>query len=213
MRALPAGLQEHLDGGATTLCHCWRLTLRSGEALGFTDHDVTIVFAGTTFEASAGYSGSEIESSLGLSVDNLEASGALESGRLDEARLQAGDFDHAAIEIWRVNWASVEQRVLMRKGHLGEVSFGDGAFTAEVRGLAHVLNQPKGRVYQFGCDAVLGDGRCAVNTALAAFRGTAVVLAADGATLWLSGLSFAEDWFTRGSATFPRASGRGAVLW
>ena len=162
MRTLPVGMQAHLDGGTTTLCNCWRITLTSGEKLGFTDHDATLGFDGTTFEAAAGFTGSEIESSLGLSIDNLEVNGALQSARLDEARLAAGDFDHAAIEIWRVNWQDVAMRVVQHKGHLGEVTTGAGAFEAELRGLAHVMNQPKGRIFQFGCDALLGDGRCGV---------------------------------------------------
>lgn len=212
MRTLPAGMQQHLDTGTTTLCHCWRVTLRSGERLGFTDHDLALAFEGTQFEAQSGFTGSEMESSLGLSVDNLDATGALESGRLDEARLRKGDFDHAEVEIWRVNWSDVTQRLLMRKGHLGEVRIGDGAFTAEVRGLPHLLNQQKGRIYQNGCDAILGDGRCGVNTAAPAFRGTGVVVSLDGTRLVLSGLSFADDWFTRGTTTWITGEGAGRTL-
>ena len=59
------------------------------------------------FEADAGFTASSLESSLGLSVDNLEADGALQSDMLDEARLRAGDFDHAEVEMWRVNWQDV----------------------------------------------------------------------------------------------------------
>ena len=44
---LPA-LQAHLDSGTTTLCHCWRVTLKSVRQLGFTDHDVALDFDGTT---------------------------------------------------------------------------------------------------------------------------------------------------------------------
>jgi uncharacterized phage protein (TIGR02218 family) len=157
MKSLPPLLQAHLASGTTTLCHCWRVTLKSGEKLGFTDHDVALAFDGTTFEADAGFTASSIESSLGLSVDNLDVEGALQSAKLDETRLRAGDFDHAEIEIWRVNWQDVSQRVLLRKGHLGEVTYGEGAFKAEVRGLSHLLSQQKGRLYQYGCDAELGD--------------------------------------------------------
>jgi uncharacterized phage protein (TIGR02218 family) len=116
MRTLPAGMQAHLDSGTTSLCHCWRLTLASGEKTGFTDHDQPLSFDGAVFEAAAGFTGSEIESSLGLSVDNLEATGALQSGVLDEARLRAGEFDHAAVEIWRVNWNDVASVCWCAKG-------------------------------------------------------------------------------------------------
>ncbi|MCA0433504.1 MAG: DUF2163 domain-containing protein [Proteobacteria bacterium] len=210
MRTLPEGLQAHLDSGTTGLCHCWKLMLASGETLGFTDHDRTLSFAGTSFEAAAGFSGSEIESSLGLSVDNLEASGALQSGLLDEARLRAGDFDHAAIEIWRVNWQEVSQRVLLRKGHLGEVTYGGTAFTAEVRGLAHLMNQPKGRLYQHGCDAMLGDSRCKVNAA--AFSETGTILAAAGASLTAAEIAGADERYSRGTISFLSGAGMGRTL-
>ena len=64
---------------------------------------------------------------------------------LNEDDLAAGLFDDAAVEIWRVNWAETDQRVLMRSGSLGEVRRSGTAFTAEVRGLAAYLQQPKGR--------------------------------------------------------------------
>ena len=209
MRVLAPGLQSHLDSGATTVCLCWRMQLASGETLGFTDHDQTLVFEGTTFEAAAGFTGSEIQSSLGLSVDNMEASGALRSTKLDEARLGAGDFDHAAIEVWRVNWQDVAMRVLLRKGHLGEVTIGAGGFNAEVRGLSHLMNQPKGRLYQYGCDAVLGDGRCGVNLANSAFRADGLVAAVEPAALILSGFSFQDEWCTRGTLKFNSGAGTG----
>jgi uncharacterized phage protein (TIGR02218 family) len=210
MRTLPANLAAHLAQDTTTLCSCWRITKVNGGQLGFTDHDRALAFDGTAFEAQSGYTGSEIESSLGLSVDNLEATGALESARLDEQQLKSGDFDHAEVEIWRVNWQDVTQRLLVRKGHLGEVTYGAGRFTAEVRGLAHLFNQPQGRLYQYGCDAELGDARCKVDLGASAFRGNGVITAASGASLETSGLtSFANDWFTRGLVEFTSGANAG----
>jgi uncharacterized phage protein (TIGR02218 family) len=200
VKTLVTNFQSHLDQGTTTLCHCWRLSLRDGSKLGFTDHDETLTFDGTNFEAQAGFTASEIHSSLGLNIDNLEAQGALQSTMLDQGRLTAGDFDNAEIEIWLVNWQDATQRVLQRKGHLGEVSYGQGHFTAEVRGLAHVLNQPKGRLFQYGCDATLGDGRCAANVSTVAFQTSATIIAIDGNSLRLAGLStYVDEWFTRGN--------------
>ena len=212
MRTLPSGFQAHLDSGTTTMCKCWRITLASGEKLGFTDHDVTVVFDGTNFAASAGFTGSEIESSLGLSVDNMEAKGALKSPDLDEARLRAGDFDHAQIEVWQVNWQDASMRVLERKGHLGEVTYGAGAFEAELRGLAHILNQPKGRLYQYGCDAVLGDGRCGVNLESLANKSNGNVVSVETAALTLAGVGFQDEWATRGSVEFTSGAGLGRKL-
>ena len=86
MKVLPAGLQEHLDGGATTLCWCWKLSDATGRVLGFTDHDRDLVVDGLRYEASAGFTASEMQASLGLGVDNLEIAGALRSDRLSRLR-------------------------------------------------------------------------------------------------------------------------------
>ena len=214
MRVLPAGLQAHLDSGATTLCWCWRITRNDGEAFGFTDHDRDLAFDGTSFEAATGFTGTEIAGAVGLNVDTLDVESALNSERLNEADLVAGLFDNAQIEIYRVNWAEPDQRVLMRYGNLGEVSRGQHQFRAEVRGLAHELQQPKGRSIQFACDADLGDGRCTVDLTLAAFKGIGVVMAVvDRLSFTVSGLDgFANDWFTRGLLSWTSGANAGRKM-
>jgi uncharacterized phage protein (TIGR02218 family) len=205
MKTLPAGLAAHLASGATTLCWCWRLTRRDGTRLGFTDHDRDLQFDGTAFEAAGGFSASEMKDGIGLSVDNLEVESALSSGRLSEDDLAAGLYDDAKVEIFRVNWTSPDQRVAMRTGSLGEVRRSGVSFAAEVRGLAHYLQQPGGRIYQYGCDADLGDSRCGV--ALAQSSGTISAIVSPR-SFQASGLgSFASGWFTRGLLTFTSGPG------
>ncbi len=211
MKQLPAQLAAHLATGATTLCWCWRLTRADGTRLGFTDHDRDLSFDGTTFEAAAGFTATEMRDALGLSVDNLEVTSALSSDRLAEADLAAGLYDDARVEIFRVNWQDPEARVLMRSGSLGEVRRSGAAFTAEVRGLAHYLQQPKGRLFQYTCDADLGDARCKIDLDDPAFRGEGVVASATSARQFTaSGLeAFAADWFTRGLLTFTSGAADG----
>ena len=216
MRQLPDGLAAHLASGATTLCHCWRVELQSGEVMGFTDHDRTISFAGTTYDAETGFAATEIDSALGLAVDNLEASGALSSDRLSEARLKAGDFDAAVVELWRVNWQDTTQRVLLKRGSLGEVTRGRGFFTAELRGLTQALNQPVGRLFQYGCDASLGDARCGVNLASPAFSAEVAVNSCSALRLLeVSGAQgFPAGFFARGTFSFLSGAnaGRGGEI-
>ena len=211
MKSLPPSLQSHLATGATTLAWCWRVTRGDGAVLGFTDHDRDLTFDSTTFEAATGFTASEIKDALGLSVDNLEVSSALNSDQLNADDLAAGLYDDAAVEIWRVNWQDTDQRVLMRAGSLGEVRRAGTAFSAEVRGLAHYLQQPKGRLFQSGCDADLGDTRCGVDLDDPTFRGTGTTIAASSLRLFTaSGLdAFAAGWFTRGLVTFTSGANAG----
>lgn len=200
MRTLPVDFATHLASGTTTLAWCWRITRGDGTRLGFTDHDRPLTFDTTVFEAASGFSASELTAEVGLSVGNQELSGALRSDRLSEDDLNAGLYDNAGIEVFRVNWADTSQRLLMRTGTIGEVKRGLTAFTAELRGLAHILQQERGRIYQPGCDADLGDSRCTVALAGAAFTGAGTVTALlDERTFVVSGLgAYTDDWFTRG---------------
>lgn len=212
MKTLPPGLETHLERGVTTLCWCWTLTDAKDRVFGFTDHDRPLTFNGVTHAAATGFAASEMEASLGLAVDNLDVAGALSSSALNEDDLVAGVFDNAAVQIWRVNWADPAQRVLMRSGNLGEVSRSGTSFSAEVRGLAHQLNQPAGRLFQYGCDADVGDGRCGVDLTGPLYGADGVVNAAEDRRRFLvSGLSaHADGWFARGKLVWT--SGANADL-
>jgi uncharacterized phage protein (TIGR02218 family) len=162
-RRVPVEFQARLDSGATRMCRCWLLTRRDGVQYGFTDHDVDLRIDGVDFVAGAGMDSSEIQSSTGLSVDNAQASGGLRADGLNEAEIAAGKFDGAGVTLWLVDWSAPELRVLLFRGHVGEIRRGTLAFEAELRGLAEALNKPVGRAYLRRCDARLGDARCRVD--------------------------------------------------
>ena len=214
MKTLSPEFASHLASGATTLCWCWRIVRRDGIVMGFTDHDKALTFDGTSYEAASGFAASDIKDSLGLSVDNLEVTGALSSAALSDADLAAGRYDDARIEIYRVNWSDPSQRVLMRSGSIGEVRRSGAGFTAELRGLAHYLQQPKGRLLQLTCDADLGDARCKVDVSSTAFRSTGTILAAASARRFtVSGLdAFANGFFSRGLMSFTSGASAGLKI-
>jgi uncharacterized phage protein (TIGR02218 family) len=200
MRILPAALQAHLDGGTTTLAWCWRIERADGEVFGFTDHDRPLAFGGTTYEPESGFSASEIRAGSELAVDAQEAQGVLTSERITETDILDGRWDNAMIEVWRVNWADVSQRTLMRRGNIGQVRRGKAAFVAEVRSLAHVLNQTVGRTFQYYCDAALGDARCGVDLDDPAYRGAGSIAAVLADRVFeATGIGgFAAGWFELG---------------
>jgi uncharacterized phage protein (TIGR02218 family) len=187
-RIFDAGFAAHLASGVTTLCACWRVTRADGAVFGFTDHDRALVFDGTTFDPETGAEGSAVANSADLSVDNAAIEGALSSDRLSPEELVSGRFDGALIEYWRVNWANTAERALLKRGRIGEVKREGARFTAEWRGPAQALDATRGRVFQKGCDAILGDARCGV--ALAALAVESAVVAVHGeARFSVNGLS------------------------
>jgi uncharacterized phage protein (TIGR02218 family) len=213
MKTLPAGLQAHLDGGTTTLAWCWRIERSDGAVLGFTDHDRPLSFGGVTFEPESGFAASEIRSGTDLTVDAQDAEGILSSDTITETDILDGRWDNAAVEVWRVNWSAVSQRVLVRRGAIGQVRRGKLAFVAEVRSLAHMLNQTVGRTFQNACDAELGDARCGVDLDAPAFKATGSVTAMTGDRGFAaSGLGgFAAGWFALGRLTWATGPNAGRV--
>ena len=139
MSADRAGLLAHLGSAATTVCRCWAVVRRDGESYGFTDHDLDLSFDGMVFRAASGMTARAFQQTTGLAVDNSEAVGALSDVALSEADLAAGRFDGAEVRCWQVNWADPVQRMMLFRGHFGEVTRAAGSFRVELRGLADAL--------------------------------------------------------------------------
>ena len=210
-----SGLQARMASGAATVCRAWVLTRRDGRVFGFTDHDEALVVDGVACVASSGLTAGALERANGLSVDNVEASGALSHDGITEADLRVGRWDDAGVAIWLVDWLAPEHREVLFRGTLGEIGWGGGAFTAELRGRAEALNRVRGRAYQAGCDAVLGDGRCGVDLGDPAHVAEAVLegVGADGALRLPALGGFAEGWFLRGRVLVLDGPAEGLSGW
>ena len=213
MKTLPPGLAAHLASGATTLCWCWKLSRHDGVVLGFTDHDRALTFAGTDFEPSGGFTASEIRAGSDLGVDAQDAEGVLSSDRITEADIIDGRYDGAEVEVWRVSWRDTAERVLIRRGVIGEIRRGKTAFTAEMRSLAHLLDQPVGRSFQYACDRALGDARCRVDLASDGCAGAGAVtdMLGDRSFIASSLSAFPAGWFANGLLTWISGANTGRV--
>jgi uncharacterized phage protein (TIGR02218 family) len=214
MRNIPAGLAAHLATGATTLCNCWRISRRDGVVLGFTDHDENLSFGGTLFRAGTGFEGTEIETRFGLAATGSELHGALSDESISEHDLVSGKYDAARVELFLIDWSNVENRILQRSGDIGEVRREGSAFAVEIRGLAHQLDQERGRIFAGSCDANLGDARCKIDLNDPLYKCEGEIANVQGASLFAaSGLDeFEHDWFTRGKLVWNSGANEGVAV-
>lgn len=194
-----SALAEHLAGGCATVCRAWIVSRSDGLILGFTDHDLELVVDGTVCLAASGMTAGALQASTGLAVDNAEARGALSHEAIRDEDIRAGLWDAARVTSYLVNWQSPADFEILFRGSLGEITWGEGAFTAELRGLSEALNQTRGRVYQARCDAVLGDGRCRVAFGpLFALEAEVRAVSADQEIDLAELREFAPKWFDGG---------------
>ena len=209
MRNILPGMAAKITAGATSFCRLWKVTRKDSAVFGFTDHDRDLVIGSVTFAASAGLDGAEAEAQLGLAVSGSEVAGALTSAAIRETDIAAGLWDGASVETWACDWENPSERILLDAGSIGEIRRNGVSFEAELRGLTHLLDQDKGRIFQAACSAELGDARCGVNLAL--YQLTAAVAVTDGRlSLTLpSGSGFYSGYFSFGRAGFLTGANSG----
>ncbi len=194
-----SALGEHMAGGAATVCRAWIVRRVDGFVLGFTDHDVDLRVEEVTCHAASGLTAGALQAGTGLAVDNGEATGALRHDAIRAEDLRAGLWDGAEVTSYLLNWADTSVREIVFRGSLGEIAWGGGTFSAELRGLSEALNQTRGRVYQKRCDAVLGDQRCGVDLGPAYAVEVEVLGVEDGQTLLVPVLeTYEQKWFESG---------------
>ena len=184
----------------TTLSRAWAISRQDGLELGFTDHDTALTFEGIRFRPEHGMSARALVQSMGLSIDNSEAAGVLTDDAINEQDILAGRWDEAQLRMWEVDWTDTTKRRLIFAGNLGEVSRSNGAFRAELRGLAEPLNLARGRVFHLNCAARLGDKSCKLKLDDPRFRQDIVVEGIeDGRIFRFSTFpAFQALWFDKG---------------
>lgn len=220
-KAIPTQMQADLDGRATHHCFCWQVTRGDNSTFGFTDHDRNLTFNSVTFAAETGVNPSAIEQSMGLNVDNMDVMGVLNSISIDEQDVAAGLYDNATIIAYRVDWRDTDNRVIILKGSVGEVSRGNLAFNAEIRGLAHELNQASGRLYEPTCGVDLGSAHCGINLAGVSPAGHAYTVSTTVTDVAAKNFFRADqpgiqavpdEWFSRGKLTWTSGANDGLAM-
>ena len=160
-RQITKNIFKHLKQGNTTLAMCWKLRLKSGNELGFTNHDNDIVFDNLRYVAKSGFTASTVSNKSNLSVDGMDIQGVLDHDIITKADLLSGIYDNAEIWVFLINYLRPGDGIVkLQRGHLGEVKLGQDVFIAEVRGLVQALNAKLGEVFSPNCRAKFCDQRC-----------------------------------------------------
>ncbi|PCG14533.1 MULTISPECIES: DUF2163 domain-containing protein [Sphingomonas] len=168
----------------TTLALCWRIERSDGVTVALTDHDRDLTVAGVRYRAAPGMTPSAIERAEGADPDTMTARGALDVAAITARDLAAGRWDAARVVTVAIDWDDLAAApIALGEGRIGEVSWQDGAFAADLRGATARLEGPVTEATSPACRASLGDRRCRV--AMAGRRQFARVVAAAGEVVTL----------------------------
>lgn len=213
MRQISEEFAARIAADTTSLCHCWRFARRDGAVFGATDHDGELAFDGVVFAPAAGLELVSLESSCGLAPGRATGHGALSLDFIANADLDAGLWEGARVDVWRVDWRAVEHRINVWSGVLSEVVRSGSAYSAELVSLKASLERSIGRVYSRRCDADVGDARCSVDLEDPAYRASGMVEQLTGGLAFRSDAvsAFAGGWFTGGRLTWTSGVNDGLV--
>lgn len=173
MRLLPESINKYLSEEVTTFVTCWKLLLKNGSIMGFTNCNYSITIDGILYNATTSVMASALENSVGTNVDNLEIEAIIDSDNIKEKDILAGLYDFAELEIFMINYLDPDAgTVLLKRGYLGEITVKNKRFIAEIRGLTQKLNQVIGNSYSLNCRASFGDKYCKINKEKFSYEGT-----------------------------------------
>jgi len=203
---------ESLQGDETTTCTLlWELRRQDGTLQRFAALDCDIAWGGWVWSAAAPFDVSAAEMSRSLAAGQLELSGLLVAGQLAEADLLNGLYDHAAVRVIRVDWASPARGgQVVLAGRLGVVSAGPQSFSAEVLLPAALLQQGVVETVSPECRVALFSPRCGVSAA-AWTRSATVSAVSEAASLVASDFTEAAGWAAYGTVTPTSGANAGAV--
>lgn len=167
-RTIPIIMQEHIAGGATTLCAIIKVTpVQPGFiAFGMTTLDVDLNYDDGTgmllYSAAIGTEPSTLEASSDLSVAGGESKQLMPvfDTPVSELDLQAGAYDYAKFVAYIVNYNDLTSghHIILQTGTLGRNTVTDSglSWTSELRGLTQYLKQLITEKWSLSCRAVFG---------------------------------------------------------
>jgi len=171
MRQIEEEFRGRLASGVTTTCLCWRLSRADGVVIGLTDHDRAVEFGEQKYDPGVAVQASEFTSSSDLKPGQAAASGALSSDAITEADLNAGLWDGARIDVFRVDWERSSLGIQIWSGRFSEITRGELGFSAELVSLKADLERPLGRTFsRYGLSADGGSDGQSFETYLAEAR-------------------------------------------
>ncbi len=178
MRTISVDLKTELASVSPRIARLVRITQKNGTVFGFTDHDMPLLIDGVTHNPAPGLNAIKYTTTADAEVSTQN----ITAGWVDvpEENLRGGLVDDATIEAAWCAWANPGAGQLVTfEGKLGEISWNDGGFEAQIVSFMKQLERNVGWTYTANCRHELygqpGPGKvgaCTVDPALYTFTGT-----------------------------------------
>ena len=201
------GLKEN------SLAFCWKITREDGLVLGFTEHDRLLEIEGITYQPIGSPSPTSFAATSELSVDNSGMDGLIFPGLVEQEDLIAGKFDNAAVEVFIADWWGSSKIRTLQLGNIGQITFNNRIYQAEVRGIAQKLQQARVKRTVSLCPLRFGEqGPNKCNKDLSGLTDSGSVTDVDTSSMFSVPTGRPSKFFNEGTLTFTSGKNEGVTL-
>lgn len=191
-----------------TIANIMKITLQNGTVYGYTDYDSNLTVDGVTYHPAPGLQKVKMTLAANAEVSNQEFGAAWVDA--PEADLRAGLFDSATMEVAWCSWKNPSYgRLVVFTGQLGEISWTEDGFKADIVSFMKNLAKNIGNVYTANCRHTLFSQPTTGNVGACGITGTAFKSTGSVGSVqtpkWkftLSGVSQADGYYDNGYVKF-----------
>lgn len=165
MRNIPAALQAHKNGEATTLCKLIKMTAKDGTIIGMTTLDIDVLyndgFGMLRYHAPVGCQPASIYQANGFEVNNSEFQALVVPEYnlpLDEFDVNSGRYDYADFIMYEVNYEDLTMgHWIVMSGQMGRMRSQDGIqIFGEMRSIKDLFRRTVVELDSISCRAKFG---------------------------------------------------------
>lgn len=215
MRTISNDLKNAIASGK--IARLLKISCKNGTVYGFTTTEMPLTVDGQLYNPAPGLESVRYTATSDASISNQEIGAAMLEVPEDE--ILAGVFDGATLEAAWCTWANPSLgRVITFKGSLGEVSWDERGFVADIVSYTKALERNIGWTYTASCRHKLFGtaeagrlGYCGLSSAAFTFTG-AVTSVETNKWKFTTDLSQASGYFSSGLLTWTTGNNAGLTV-
>jgi len=160
------------------LTRCMKITREDGEIYRVTEHDQTLTIHEGVFDGSSdpwdnaevyspvdGWDASNARAEAAMKEANIELTGVFGGTLVTSSDIQAGLWDMATIDDFRVDWRYPWHGVIRHQVYrLGDFKYDNEVWVAQAYNRYSEFQKKSGNVYRKLCHHAFGNAACGVNT-------------------------------------------------
>ncbi|MDR2777415.1 MAG: DUF2163 domain-containing protein [Rickettsiales bacterium] len=180
MKSIGSDLARSLAEHTVDLSKCFKITLKNGDTLGFTEGPKDIRLDDLLYRSCCGFEEDRQTSFSDMTSGNCNLIAIIDNVNVDRREVLSGKFDGAAVDIFMVNREHLDYgKITIIGGFVDSIGIEGEKIRFDIVGVLSVLEKTMGDIYSPLCRAEFCDHRCSLDAQNYTFSGTIASLTSE----------------------------------